>query len=488
MLFNSYGFLLVFLPLTWSIYFLLNKYTSFESGKFFLLLASVVFYSWWNPVYVFLLLFTILFNFIVGRQLSYNKTNFTRKALLVFGVAINLSLLGYYKYCNFFIDNANALLHTGFGMQNIILPLGISFITFQTIAFLVDCYKGQTKEYNLVNYSLFVTFFPQLIAGPIVHHGEMLPQFAQKENKYINYENLLRGSLLVMLGLVKKVVIADTFAIWTNNGFDVATPLNFAEAWITSLSYTFQLYYDFSGYCDMAVGLGLMFNIRIPFNFNSPYKATGIADFWRRWHITLSRFLRDYLYIPLGGNQHGFGRELSNLLIVFVLGGLWHGAAWTFVFWGLLHGMAIIVERLFRLTKIKLPVFVSWLLTFGFVNAAWVFFRATSWADAMKVLKGMIGLNGIVLPESLQRFSLLAKSTIISFGEWNSALLEKPYYSNRILFYLVVFSILAVFFKNSQELLLNSKLRLSRVVLIYSMFLFALVLLGDNPQFLYFNF
>ncbi|HEY9177098.1 MAG TPA: MBOAT family O-acyltransferase [Flavipsychrobacter sp.] len=488
MLFNSYGFLLVFLPLTWSIYFLLNKYTSFESGKFFLLLASVVFYSWWNPVYVFLLLFTILFNFIVGRQLSYNKTNFTRKALLISGVAVNLSLLGYYKYCNFFIDNTNALLHTGISMQEIILPLGISFITFQTIAFLVDCYKGQTKEYNLVNYSLFVTFFPQLIAGPIVHHGEMLPQFAQKENKYINYENLLRGSMLVMLGLVKKMIIADTFAIWANNGFDVAASLNFAEAWITSLSYTFQLYYDFSGYCDMAVGLGLMFNIRIPFNFNSPYKATGIADFWRRWHITLSRFLRDYLYIPLGGNKKGFGRELSNLLIVFVLGGLWHGAAWTFVFWGFLHGMAIITERLFRLTQIKLPVFASWLLTFNFVNAAWVFFRADSWADAIKVLKGMAGLNGIVLPESLQRFGILAKASMISFGEWNSALLEKPYYSNRILFYLVVFSILAVFFKNSQELLLNSKLRLTRVAWIYSLFLLALVLLGDNPQFLYFNF
>jgi len=488
MLFNSYGFLLVFLPLTWSIYFLLNKYTSFESGKFFLLLASVVFYSWWNPVYAFLLLFTILFNFMVGRQLSYNKTNFTRKALLVFGVAVNLSLLGYYKYCNFFIDNANSVLNTSIAIRDIILPIGISFITFQTIAFLVDCYKGQTKEYNLVSYSLFITFFPQLIAGPIVHHGEILPQFAQKENKYINYENLLRGSLLVMLGLVKKVVIADTFAIWANNGFDVATTLNFAEAWVTSLSYTFQLYYDFSGYCDMAVGLGLMFNIRIPFNFNSPYKAIGIADFWRRWHITLSRFLRDYLYIPLGGNQKGFGRELSNLLIVFVLGGLWHGAAWTFVFWGFLHGMAMITERLFRLTKIKLPVFLSWLLTFGFVNAAWVFFRANSWADAMKVLKGMVGLNGIVLPESLQRFSVLAKSGMISFGEWNSALLEKPYYSNRILFYLVVFSILAVFFKNSQELLLNNKLRLTRVVWIYSLFLFALVLLGDNPQFLYFNF
>lgn len=488
MLFNSYGFLLVFLPLTWSIYFLLNKYTSFESGKFFLLLASIVFYGWWSPVYVLLLLFTILFNFIVGRQLSFNKTPLSRKALLVFGVTVNLSLLGYYKYCNFFIDNANHLLNSSFRVQDIILPLGISFITFQTIAFLVDCYKGQTKEYSLVNYSLFVTFFPQLIAGPIVHHGEMLPQFAQKENRYIKYENLLRGSMLVMLGLVKKVLIADTFAIWANKGFDIAQTLNFAEAWITSLSYTFQLYYDFSGYCDMAVGLGLMFNIRIPVNFNSPYKATGIADFWRRWHITLSRFLRDYLYIPLGGNKKGFGRELYNLLVVFVIGGLWHGAAWTFVFWGFLHGAAIIVERLFRLTRIKLPVVVSWMLTFGFVNTAWVFFRATSWADAIKVLKGMAGMSGIVLPESLQRIGVLARSGIVSFGEWNNALLEKPFYSNRILLYLGVFFLLAVFFKNSQELLLNSRLRIGRVIWIYSLFLFAVVLLGDNPQFLYFNF
>jgi len=485
MLFNSYGFLLVFLPLTLCIYFLLNKYTGFKNGKVFLLMASFVFYGYWNPVYVFLLLFTILFNFIIGRQLSLNKTSFSRKSLLIFGITVDGLLLCYFKYFNFFIDNTNTLLHTGFQVQDIILPLGISFITFQKIAFLVDCYKANTSETNLVNYSLFVAFFPQLIAGPIVHHKEILPQFKEQGNRYINYENILRGGLLVMLGIIKKVIVADTFAVWADKGFDVATTLNFAEAWITSLSYTFQLYYDFSGYCDMAVGLGLMFNIKLPFNFNSPYKAKSIADFWRRWHITLSRFLRDYIYIPLGGNKKGFSREMYNLLVVFVIGGLWHGAAWTFVFWGALHGMAIVTERIFRKTKIKLPGIVSWLLTFGFVNAAWVFFRATSWGDAVKVLKGMIGLNGIVVPE---RLSFLSGIKNISLGEWNSVLLEKPYYSNRIILYMVVFFVLAVFFKNSQQLLLNNKLKMANIAWIYTVFLFALLLLGDNPQFLYFNF
>lgn len=488
MLFNSYGFLLVFLPLTWMVYFLLNKYSTYSSGRFFLLLASFVFYAWWNPKYIFLLLFSILFNFLVGRQLTRKDVMVNKRWLLALGISVNVLLLGYFKYANFFIENTNIAFNQSFAIQNIILPLGISFITFQKIAFLVDCYKGKTSEPDLVNYSLFVSFFPQLIAGPIVHHSEVLPQFKDNKNKYINYENVLRGSMLVMLGLIKKVVVADTFAIWANKGFDTAGTLNFAEAWMTSLSYTFQLYYDFSGYCDMAVGLGLMFNIKLPVNFNSPYKATGIADFWRRWHITLGRFLRDYIYIPLGGNQKGFGRELSNLLVVFVIGGLWHGAAWTFVFWGFLHGLAIITERLFRLTKIKMPVLLSWMLTFGFVNAAWVFFRATSWGDAIKVLKGMIGLNGIVLPEAMQRLSLLAGSRIVSFGEWNTVLLEKPFYSNRIILFIVLFFVLAVFFKNSQELLLKSRLKLVKVIWIYTLFLFAIVLLGENSQFLYFNF
>lgn len=486
MLFNSYEFLLVFLPLTFCFYFLLNKVTGHNTGKLFLLMASVVFYCYWKPEYFFLLLFTVLFNFIIGRQITISRSVSNRKVLLIVGVTIDILLLGYFKYRNFFIENLNAVADTSISLQQLVLPLGISFITFQTIAFLVDCYRAQTSEGNLVHYSLFVSFFPQLIAGPIVHHAEMLPQFRDENNKHINYENLLRGLLMVMLGVVKKVIIADTFAIWANKGFSTATTLNFAEAWITSLSYTFQLYYDFSGYCDMAVGLGLMFNIKIPFNFNSPYKAKSITDFWRRWHITLSRFLRDYIYIPLGGNKVRFARELYNLMIVFLIGGLWHGAAWTFLFWGFLHGTAIIVERLFRRTNIRLPRIIAWILTFGFVNFAWVFFRAETWNDATKVLKGMFGLNGIVLPERLAKLNI--GGALISFGEWNTQLLERPYYSNRILFYLLAFSILAFFFKNSQELIVKSKLKLRNVAWVFASFLFALILMGENSEFIYFNF
>lgn len=486
MLFNSYEFILIFLPITFLGYFFLNKYVNSKVGRAFLLLASVFFYSYWKVEYSLLLLFTIGFNYLVGTKLSANVTQ--KKLLLFAGVSVDVLLLGYFKYRNFFIENLNDITGSDFRLHEVLLPLGISFITFQTIAFLVDCYKNKTNERNLLDYALFVSFFPQLIAGPIVHHGEMLPQFKGEENKRVKYEYLLRGVLIFMLGVIKKVVIADTFAVWANKGFAVTSSLNTIEAWMTSLSYTFQLYYDFSGYCDMAVGLGLMFNIKIPFNFNSPYKATSIADFWRRWHITLSRFLRDYIYIPLGGNQVRFGRELYNLLIVFLIGGLWHGAAWTFVFWGFLHGTAIVVERLFSRMEIRLPKLLSWLLVFNFVNIAWVFFRATSWIDAKNVLKAMLGMNGTVLPERLAKLSFLKKLDTIRFGTWNELLLEKPYYSNRILLYLFAFGVTAVLFRNSQELLVKSKLKPINVVWVCVGFLFAFMFLGDNSEFLYFNF
>lgn len=252
--------------------------------------------------------------------------------MLILGIMANIALLGYFKYSDFFIENINDVFKTNMALLNLTLPLAISFFTFQQIAYLVDSYKGKTQEYDVVNYAVFVTFFPQLIAGPIVHHKEMMPQFAYASNNRINAENISRGLFIFAIGLFKKVVIADTFAIYANEGFDVAKVLSFYEAWATSLSYTFQLYFDFSGYTDMAIGLALLFNIVLPFNFNSPYKALNIQDFWRRWHMTLSRFLRDYIYIPLGGNRKGTVLTYRNLMATFVIGGLWHGAAWTFVF------------------------------------------------------------------------------------------------------------------------------------------------------------
>lgn len=317
-----------------------------------------------------------------------------KMGLLVAGIAVNVLLLGYFKYYNFILWNINEAFGTSYEYQDLELPIGISFYTFQQIAFLVDAYREKVRERNFLNYSMFVTFFPQLIAGPIVHHAEMMPQFADKANRILKSENISKGLYIFFIGLFKKVILADTFAVWATKGFDGAEVLNAAEAWATSLSYTFQLYFDFSGYTDMAIGLALLFNIHLPYNFNSPYKAVNIQDFWRRWHMTLSRFLRDYLYIPMGGNRKGEAILLRNLMLTFIIGGIWHGAGWTFVFWGFLHGLATVIHRLWGHTRIKMNTFLAWFITFNFVNIAWIFFRALSWDDAIKVLKGMFGFSG----------------------------------------------------------------------------------------------
>lgn len=395
MLFNSLEFVLVFLPLSFLVYFWLNRKRLIVAGKSWLVLASLVFYAWWNVQYLPLILVSILFNFAVGSALGKRAPGGPLKPewLLAAGIVFNLGLLGYYKYADFFLGNLGRLAGAPVEPLGIVLPLAISFFTFTQIAYLVDSYRGRASEYDLLNYALFVTFFPHLIAGPVVHHGEIMPQFAAVTNLARRYRNVLLGLMLFSVGLAKKVLIADTFAVWATAGFDQAESLNFYEAWVTSLSYTFQIYFDFSGYTDMALGAALLFNIRMPFNFNSPYRATNIQDFWRRWHITLSRFLRDYLYIPLGGSRRGSGRMLVNLLATFVLGGLWHGATWMFVLWGGLHGVAMVMHRLWQRIGLRMPSILAWLLTFNFINLTWVFFRAQTLDDALKVLRGMSGLD-----------------------------------------------------------------------------------------------
>lgn len=345
MLFNSWQFIFAFLPISFFIYFWLTRRRLVFAAKVWLVAASLFFYSYWNIAYLALILASMFFNFAVGTGLAQTHADHSqnsrpkrhevnRKVVLGIGIAANLALLAYFKYTSFFIENINSLFDAGYTLPNIALPLAISFFTFQQIAYLVDSYRGETAEYDLLNYSLFVTFFPQLIAGPIVHHHEMMSQFASPKTLVIRHANLLKGLFIFSIGLFKKVVIADTFANWADAGFDGGQPLDFFAAWAASLSYTFQLYFDFSGYCDMAIGIALLFNIKLPINFNSPYKALSIQDFWRRWHMTLSRFLRDYIYIPLGGNRKTSLHTYFNLMATFVLGGLWHGASWMFVIWG----------------------------------------------------------------------------------------------------------------------------------------------------------
>jgi D-alanyl-lipoteichoic acid acyltransferase DltB (MBOAT superfamily) len=428
------------------------------------------------------------FNYVIGRSLNKTCNNkdkgFSRKSILIFGVVLNLSLLGYFKYADFFIENINIAFSVNAESLNLLLPLAISFFTFQQIAYLVDSYRQETKEYDFLNYALFVTFFPQLIAGPIVHHKEMMPQFAKTRNKVKNYRNIAMGLFIFSIGLFKKVVIADTFAVWATQGFDVATTLYLFEAWATSLSYTFQLYFDFSGYTDMAIGLALLFNIRLPVNFNSPYKATNIQDFWRRWHITLSRFLRDYVYIPLGGNRKGGFRTYNNLMATFVIGGLWHGAGWTFVFWGFLHGLALIIQRLWEKLGFKLWTWLAWLITFNFVNIAWVFFRAKEWDDAIKVLGSMFSLDNIVLPNMLESRLPFLTDLGVNFGDF-VVNIRGDFYTPVWIF---IGFIIVLFFRNSMQLLNHFKT--SFYFLIYTIIILIIALGGLNEfsEFLYFNF
>lgn len=389
-----------------AIYFLLNHYRFVQAGKTWLVFASLFFYGYWDPLYLPLIVGSILVNFGIGTALNQNglKTSRARvspKAILCVGIVANLVLLAYYKYADFFLANLNSAAGTDFNLLHLVLPLAISFFTFQQISYLVDSYQGQTREYDFLNFCLFVTFFPQLIAGPIVHHKEMMPQFERLRSKLLNYKNLATGIFIFFIGLFKKVVIADTFAVWANLGFDQIDELSFFAAWIVSLSYTIQLYFDFSGYTDMAIGSAYMFNITLPLNFNSPYKALNIQDFWHRWHMTLSRWLRDYLYIPLGGNQKGERRTYVNLFLAFLLGGVWHGAGWTFVVWGGIHGLGMALHKWWQALGIRMPKWLAWLITFNFVNFAWVFFRATSFTDAMKVLGGIFGLHGFGLPKDI---------------------------------------------------------------------------------------
>ena len=407
MLFNSYEFVFGFLPVTLAVFYLIGKQDRHRLAIAWLVGASLFFYGWWNLTFVSLILFSILFNYTAGLVLGRRHPHASRWQLAA-GVAVNLALLGYFKYANFFVDNVNAVTGTSFHLETIILPLAISFFTFQQIAYLVDAYRGETREHDFLHYCLFVSFFPQLIAGPIVHHKEMLPQFARDVVYRFNPEQMAVGVTIFTLGLFKKVGFADRVAPFSTNVFtavEVGLEPSVLEAWGAALAYTLQLYFDFSGYSDMAIGLGFMFGIRLPLNFNSPYKANNIIDFWRRWHMTLSRFLRDYVYYPLGGNRKGPARRHVNLMITMILGGIWHGAGWTFLAWGALHGIYLVTNHAWRAFRGAmgwrdgrfgiLGKAASRTITFLAVVVAWVFFRAETFDGAQAMLQGMAGLNGI---------------------------------------------------------------------------------------------
>ncbi|RDU72929.1 MBOAT family protein [Helicobacter aurati] len=521
MLFNSALFLFCFLPITWGLFHFL-KSLSFRghwlAARLCLLSGSLAFYAYWKLIYLPIMLSSILINFVIARKIltslqkipqqnphaesPCNLKSNPAKFWLLLGVCFNAGLLGFFKYTDFFLENWNLfsqITHLDFAiaLPHILLPFALSFVTFQQIAFLVDCYKNEVADsLHFLDYCLFVTFFPQLIAGPIVHHREMMPQFARmSHNKSIVWENVAKGIFIFAIGLFKKVCIADSFAKWANVGFhavDNGQILNIFESWATSLSYTFQLYFDFSGYCDMAIGLGLLFGIRLPYNFLSPYKATNIADFWRKWHITLGRFLKDYLYIPLGGNKRNKILTIRNLFIVAVLSGVWHGAGWGFVLWGILHGLAMCIHRIYTwclqvwqahgnvtyisfIVHSKLYKILCWILTFNFINIAWVFFRAESLQGAVNLLKGMFGIVWVELPH---------KARLIPH------FLENIYGRNETVIYLVLAFIICLCLPNSIQQMQNFRSRFVTAAFTVGILYFSIIVLVMNPysEFLYFNF
>lgn len=408
-LFNSYSFLFLFLPLTVLGFFLAARLGK-AAGAGWLAACSLFFYAWWDYRYLALLMASICANYLAGSFIARNSASAKGRLALGMAITANLLLLAYYKYADFFLSSANAVLGTDWPILGIILPIGISFFTFTQIAFLADAYAGKVTEYRFIYYILFVTYFPHLIAGPVLHHKEMMPQFDEDRNYRPDAANFAIGLTIFAIGLAKKVLIADNLAGYAATAFvPGADPPTFFFAWGGALAYAFQLYFDFSGYSDMAIGLSRIFGVRLPLNFSSPYKAHNIAEFWRRWHMTLSRFLRDYLYIPLGGNRHGTFRRQINLITTMLLGGLWHGAGWNFVIWGGLHGGFLVINQLWQdlcqRTPFRLPPrlgrFLGVALTFLCVVFAWVYFRAPDLATANRLVAGMLGAFGAALPEPI---------------------------------------------------------------------------------------
>lgn len=441
MLFNSPEFIFLFLPLTLFIFFQIGERRYYRLAMAWLVIASLFFYGYWNPANLPLLLGSVCFNYVIG-NIGFRRVEnpATKQKLLILGVIVNLILLGYFKYANFSASIFNNLFSTNFSFGAIALPLGISFFTFQQIAYLVDAYQGKAVEKrSFLHYISFVTFFPYVTSGPLLRHREIVPQFADRQIYQFNLEDLAIGVTIFAIGLFKKMVLAESIAPYANQIFDAAAegiPLTFVEAWVGALAFTLQLYFDFSGYSDMAIGTARMFGIKLPINFSSPYKAGSITDFWRRWHITLSNFLRDYLYIPLGGNRKGELRRYGNLMVTMLLGGLWHGAGWAFVIWGGLHGLYLSINHMWRsfrqnylhhdLSQNSIwSRFLGWLITFLAVVVGWVFFRAGNLETAFTVLRGMIGINGISLPSELSNSFAFLQNWGVQFNDWMPNILIK---------------------------------------------------------------
>lgn len=490
MLFNSYIFIFAFFPIVLLGYFGLNRFQKYTAANIFLIIASLFFYGYFNWWYLLIIVSSVVLNYSFSRIMLSEKTaKALRKPVFFLALALNIGSLFYFKYYDFFIGNINALFRTDFPLLHLLLPLGISFFTFQQLSYVIDSYKRDEKisKYNFFDYALFVTYFPQLIAGPIVTHDEMVPQFADVGKKRFNADNFAAGLYAFTFGLGKKVIVADAFGLLVDQAFTDVSSLGTVNAVLTMLAYTFQIYFDFSGYCDMATGIGKMMNIDITMNFNSPYKAVTVVDFWKRWHITLTRFFTRYIYIPLGGNRRGTVRTYVNIMIVFFVSGVWHGANWTFIVWGVLHGIANVLTRILDKTtgvfskNNRVINVISWFFTFAFVNAAWVIFRADSLADSWTFFSQLFHYTGFAQTTELVQNVYTPGFQLIGH--------IIPRFSFIMPAALFVFAFVAsVFMNNTNQRIAKFKPSVPKVLLTPCVLVWCIMSFAGVSAFLYWNF
>ena len=497
MLFNSYLFIFIFLPATLLGWFGLNKLHAYRIALAFLVGMSLWFYGYFNPSYLLIIISSVIVNYSLSYFLDKLKAGSLRIIWLLSGLLFNLGILFYYKYFDFFIENLNAVFKADFALRHILLPLGISFFTFQQISFIIDRYRGKATHYRFLNYAAFVTFFPQLVAGPIVLYDELMPQFEDLKKREFSTDNFTKGLWMFSIGLGKKVLLADVLAGVANYGFDNVIFLDSISTLIVGLFYMFELYFDFSGYSDMAMGLGFMFNISLPMNFNSPYKACSMKQLWQRWHITLSRFFVQYVYIPMGGSRKGKPRALFNVFFIFLLSGLWHGAAWTFVVWGVIQGLALVWDNLYLIgvkgqgdkkePRIGIPKLLGQFLTFNFFLGTLFVFRANTLSDSLTMFKNLFsfrytGSISRLLPYmDLPEFYIIKQIVSIKAP----GMIDMLHIFIMIL--LLALSVLIISRKNSFEIL-NQKITTRKYVLAALVFGWSVISFSQVSTFIYFNF
>ncbi|WP_022756329.1 MBOAT family O-acyltransferase [Butyrivibrio fibrisolvens] len=480
MSFNSYIFILCLLPISFIGYFALSRKKQ-EYGLLWMAASSLVFYAWAGISILLLFIASLILNYIF--TLFIKRSN--SKLILALGIILNVILLIYFKYSGFLVQNINALFNTDFIFKNIALPLGISFFTFTQISWLVDTYRGEIRDYSFLEYVLFISYFPKMAEGPIALHGDILPQFRDKSRKTIDYDNISRGIMIFVLGLFKKLMIADTLGKAVDWGFNNVLDLYSMDIWIVMLCYTLQIYFDFSGYCDMAAGVSLLFNIELPVNFNSPYKALSITDFWKRWHISLTSFLRKYVYFPLGGSRKGTVRTYINMMIVFIISGIWHGANWTFILWGALHGACQVLHRIFRKPFDKLFAPVRWFITFLFVNIAWLLFRADSVAQWWYMVGKAFGIKYRTMHEELVSvFKIPRLRSVLSVAGISYS--DMGVYVFGMVLMLCVCMFICLVPRNNLER--QHRTSVWTLALTFVLFMVCFLSLSNVTSFLYFNF